>query len=151
MNPLQADQTPTAPGFVLHLAHLSNAGSLPILAAAKAKGKPSVPHSLLDAVIPTTQNWTWLYLHPANVESHCCHDHADIPIYLHSISCWKPSPISYVLAGAMLQPGAATVSLRYSWEPHKISNLMIIIKIMIVSGGGGGGVSIRCTRFQMVE
>ena len=35
---LEEDKTPAAPGFTLHVAHLSDSGALPMIQAAKKKG-----------------------------------------------------------------------------------------------------------------
>ena len=37
---LRADKAPPSPGFVLHIAHVSSAEVLPLVAAAKAEGAP---------------------------------------------------------------------------------------------------------------
>ena len=111
---------------MLHIAHLSDAGSLPILAAAKAKGKiffyvilrifviiitiimfkPALPaacsnhhHMILDMA----------YVHPTNIGPHCCQSPAASPVFAPMLKA--------VTKSAMLQRGADTLGLRYLWRP----------------------------------
>jgi hypothetical protein len=39
---LEEDKAPAAPGFTLHVAHLSDSGAVPMIQAAKKKGMSSV-------------------------------------------------------------------------------------------------------------